>query len=254
MSKLVSVICPTYNCEPFVAETIKSVLSQSYLDLELIIVDDCSSDGTIEIVKDFAQKDKRIRFTMLKANMGAAVARNKAIAMSEGRYIAFLDSDDKWLPEKLERQLDFMQRRDAALSHTGYYWIDEETSERIKRIHVPEKVDYPSLLKQNVIGCLTAMYDTKKLGKVYMPDLRKRQDYALWLKILKLTPYAYGLDEPLAEYRLRSDRLRSGSISSNKLKASLYNWRLYREVENLPLHKALYYFGCYTFNSLKKYS
>jgi hypothetical protein len=110
-------------------------------------------------------------------------------------------------------------------------------------------VDYRELLKQNIIGCLTAIYDTEKVGKVYMPEIRKRQDFGLWLKILRRVPVAYGLDEPLAEYRVRS----SDSVSSNKLKASLYNWRLYREVEKLPLAKALYYFGWYTYRSLVKY-
>ena len=115
-------------------------------------------------------------------------------------------------------------------------------------INIPEKVDYSELLKQNIIGCLTAMYDTEKVGKIYMPNMRKRQDFGLWLKILKKVPYAYGIDEPLAYYRVRST-----SVSSNKIEASKYNWKLYREVEKLPLYKAIYYFGWYTYRSILKY-
>ena len=141
-----------------------------------------------------------------------------------------------------------MQVHDVALSYTGYYRIEEKSGEIIDQISVPKKVDYPELLKQNIIGCLTAIYDTQKIGKVYMPNIRRRQDFGLWLNILKKVPYAYGIDEPLAHYRVRS-----ASVSSNKILASTYNWKLYREVEILPIHKAIYYFGWYTYRSVLKY-
>ena len=214
----------------------------------MIIVDDCSTDDSVKRVEEMAADDERIRLIRLDKNSGPAVARNRGIEEAKGRYIAFLDSDDRWLPNKLQRQIDFMKEHDAALSYTGYWQIDELTGERRHRVHVPERIDYHELLKQNVIGCLTAMYDTRKVGKRYMPLIRKRQDFGLWLQILKRIPHAYGLDDALAEYRVRK-----GSISSNKIKSSLYNWKLYRHIEGLPVHRAIYYFGCYTFRSLKKY-
>ncbi len=245
---LVSVITPLYNCEPYAAETIASVLKQSYEEWEMIIVDDCSTDRSAEVVENIAAKEPRIRLLRLERNMGPAVARNRAIREARGRYIAFLDGDDIWSEKKLERQIAFMEERDVALSYTGYYRIDEISGETIDRIEVPETVDYKELLKQNIIGCLTAVYDTEKLGRVYMPEIRKRQDFGLWLAILKRIPYACGLNEPLAYYRIRS-----ASVSSNKILSSAYNWKLYREVEKLPWYKAVYYFGWYTYRSLRKY-
>ncbi len=244
----VSIITPLYNAESFIAETIRSVLSQTMDEWEMIVVDDCSTDRSAEVVREVAAGDRRIRLVRLEHNVGPAVARNRAIELAKGRYIAFLDGDDMWSERKLERQIAFMKDRDIALSYTDYYRIEERSGRRIDLIRAPEKVDYRELLKQNVIGCLTAVYDTEKLGKVYMPEILKRQDFALWLKILKRVPFAYGLNEPLACYRVRS-----ASVSSNKIRSSLYNWKLYREVEKLPWYEAAYYFGWYTFRSLRKY-
>src|SRR5690606_21911418 len=170
--------------------------------------------------------------------------RNAGIKAAQGRYIAFLDSDDVWLPTKLEKQLEFMRRGDIAFSYCAYEKIDEE-GEVFGRVGVPRKVSYRGLLKVCVIGCLTAMYDTQKLGKVYMPLIRRRQDLGLWLRILKKIDYAYGLQEILAQYRVRND-----SISANKMVAARYTWKLYREHERLPLLKAVYYFSFYAVNGL----
>jgi len=248
MKELASIIMPNYNSAPFIQESIVSILSQDYENWELIIVDDYSSDDSLKIIEVLMADNKRIKLIQLAQNGGPAVARNRAIEEANGRYIAFLDSDDLWHPEKLSKQISFMQKHDVALSYTGYYRIEEKSGEIIDQIHVPKKVDYNELLKQNIIGCLTAMYDTQKIGKVYMPEILKRQDFGLWLSILKLVPYAYGLDEPLAYYRVRTT-----SVSSNKMLASKYNWKLYREVEKLPLYKAIYYFGWYTYRSILKY-
>jgi glycosyltransferase involved in cell wall biosynthesis len=248
MNELVSIIMPNYNSARFVEETIVSVFAQTYENWELILVDDCSSDDSITIIESLMAEDKRIKLIKLAENSGPAIARNRGIEEAKGRYIAFLDSDDTWHPEKLSKQISFMQEHDIALCYTGYYRIEEQSGKIIDQINVPQKVDYNELLKQNIIGCLTAMYDTQKLGKVYMPDILKRQDFALWLTILKKIPYAYGLDEPLAHYRVRT-----ASVSSNKILASKYNWKLYREVEKLPLHKAIYCFGWYTYKSILKY-
>ncbi len=245
---MVSVITPLYNAEKFIIETISSVQAQSYNDWEMIIRDDLSSDMSAELVERISGGDQRVQLIRQKHNAGPASARNAGIKVARGRYIAFLDSDDIWMPEKLERQLAFMSRNDLALSYTAYQTIDEESGAVTGTVQALGKVDYRELLKQNVIGCLTAIYDTQKLGKVYMPDILKRQDFALWLDILKRTPYAMGLNEALAYYRQRSD-----SLSSSKLQASLYNWKMYREVEKLPLHKAIYYFSWYTYRILNKY-
>lgn len=247
-SATVSVIMPSYNAEKFIKESIESVLQQSYVDWELIIVDDQSTDNTVKIIDIYKQRDERIKYIVLEQNSGPAVARNRAIEEAQGRYIAFLDADDLWMPQKLEKQIAFMQRENIALSYTGYYRFEQSIDQIKDEIIVPLKVDYPELLKQNIIGCLTAVYDTKILGKVYMPLIRKRQDFGLWLKILREVPYACGLNEPLAYYRMHHD-----SISSNKIISSQYNWKLYREVEKLPWYKALYYFAWYTYRSLLKY-
>lgn len=234
---LVSIITPSYNAEKYLARTIESVLGQTFQDWEMIIVDDQSPDNANQLIEQYCQQDSRIKLLHLEKNSGAAVARNTAIKAAQGRYIAFLDSDDQWLPMKLEKQIFFMQKRNLAFSYTAYEKLNE-LGGFAGKVSVPEKVGYTDILKTNHIGCLTAIYDTKQLGKVYMPLIRKRQDLGLWLKILKHTPYAYGLNEVLAQYQLRSD-----SISANKRVAAQYTWRLYREVEKLNLAKAMYYFS-----------
>lgn len=236
---MISIITPSYNSSTFISKTIQSVLKQSYSDWEMIIVDDCSSDNSVEVVQLFVEKDPRISLIKLIENSGPAIARNKAIEVAQGRYIAFLDSDDLWLPNKLEKQLSFMQENDHPFSYTAYDKID--ASGRVfGHIGVPGCVCYSDLLKMNSIGCLTAVYDTEYFGKVAMPLIRKRQDLGLWLKLLKKTDYAYGLNETLAQYRVHSD-----SISANKINAAKYTWQLYREVESLNFIKASYYFSYY---------
>lgn len=240
----VSIITPLYNCSDFLEQTIKSVLAQTYENWEMIMVDDCSTDNSLEIAKEYASKDRRIKIIELTENSGAAVARNTAIEAATGRFIAFLDSDDIWLPEKLEKQVMFMQNNNIAFSYTAYEKMTEDGIVFGKN-YIPKKVNYKTLLKTNIIGCLTAMYDTHKLGKVYMPLIRKRQDFGLWLRILKKEPYAFGIQEILGQYRLRS-----GSISSNKRSAAKFTWRLYRVVEKLNLLQASYYFVHYAINGV----
>lgn len=241
---LISIITPSYNSSEYISNTIKSVLFQTYQNWELIIIDDCSQDSSLEVISQWYAKDKRIQVIALTKNSGAAVARNKGIEAAKGRFIAFLDSDDKWLPNKLEKQLKFMQDNDCAFSYTAYNKATPD-GKILGEMGVPSKLQYSDLLKKCEIGCLTAMYDTSKLGKVYMPLIRKRQDLGLWLKILKSTKYAYGLNEVLASYTVRND-----SISSNKLQVASYTWQLYRNIENLPLPKTLYYFSHYAINGV----
>ena len=247
MTELVSIITPTYNSEEYMGHTIESVQAQTYEAWELIVVDDGSSDGTCQLVADAAVADSRIKFFKSEENKGAAAARNKAIQESSGRYIAFLDSDDLWREDKLARQLAFMAERRAVLSYTAYEKIDERGARQGRVISVPDKIDYRGLLRASIIGCLTAVYDTKELGKVYMPEIRRRQDYGLWLKILRQGEMAHGLNVPLAFLRKRNE-----SLSSNKLLSAYYVWKLFREVEGLRMIPSMYYFANYAARALRK--
>lgn len=241
---LVSVITPLYNAEAYIEKTILSILNQKYINWELLIIDDCSKDQSVTVVKKFVELDSRVKLIQLENNSGAAVARNKGIEYATGRFIAFLDSDDTWHPEKLNHQIDFMLKNNYAFTYTAYHKLDEN-SNYLSMVNIPEKTNYNELLKTCVIGCLTAIYDTNQLGKVTFPLIRKRQDFALWLKILKKVPFAYGLNEDLASYTIRSD-----SISANKFKAAQYNWYLYRNIEHLSVFKSVYYFSHYVIKGI----
>lgn len=235
-----SVVMPCYNAKNYIGKSIESVLAQTFSSWELIIVDDGSSDGSAEYIKKkFVDRDSRIKLECFDRNLGAAEARNRAIELASGRFIAFLDSDDLWTSDKLKAQLDFMVTHRYAFSYTGYCRVDKYGS-FLNDVGVPDSIEYRELLKANVIGCLTAIYDTEELGKVYMPLIRKRQDFGLWLRLLRLTPRAYGLNRNLAYYTVRDD-----SISSNKNDAAQYTWKLYRDVEQLSLPKSIYYFAHY---------
>ena len=246
--ELVSIITPVYNSEKYITETIESVLSQTYNNWEMIIVDDCSTDNSQSVVKGYRKHDNRIYIYELSENRGQAYARNYAIEKANGRYIAFLDSDDLWLPDKLEKQIRFIQEKDAVLSYTAYKKMYEDGNIiESTQINVPEKVTYNDLLSSCVIGCLTAIYDCQKIGKMYMPNISTQEDYALWLKILKKGFIAYGLNEPLAVYRVRYN-----SISSNKVKTAKNQWYVYRNCENLSLIKSAYHFLHYAYYGFKK--
>lgn len=208
------------------------------------MVDDCSKDNSLEIAQRYAAQDNRIKVLQLEQNSGAAVARNTAIEAAVGRFIAFLDSDDLWHPEKLEMQLGFMLSKEIAFSYTAYEKIDE-LGNVFQQIPMPFKVNYKKLLKTNIIGCLTAVYDTDRVGKVYMPMNTKREDFATWLYILKKAEYAYGMPEVLAQYRVYNRQ-----SSGNKIKMAKENWRLYRDVEKLNIFKASYYFTHYAVNGV----
>jgi len=246
MSKI-SIITPTFNCETYIEETIHSVQSQSYNNWEMILVDDCSSDQTVNIIKSLAQKDSRVKLIQLEQNSGAAIARNTAIKYATGRYIAFLDADDLWKSQKLEKQISFMHRYQYAFSYSYYDLISENGEPLNKTIYAPKKLTYQTLLYNNAIGCLTAIYDTQILGKVYMPNIRKRQDYGLWLKLLRKIPAAYCLPESLALYRVRKN-----SISRNKLGLLRYNYQLFREYEKLSIPRSFYLVTCNILTKISK--
>ncbi|WP_286711473.1 MULTISPECIES: glycosyltransferase family 2 protein [Sphingomonas] len=230
---------PSHNSASFIDDTIRSVIAQTYPHWELIVVDDCSRDDTLSITRALAAQEPRIRSIALQENGGAAVARNTAIEAAQGRWIAFLDSDDLWTPDKLEKQIAFMEATGSAFSYASYERITEAGT-FISTVHVSSKVSYHQLLKNNIIACLTAVYDTKQLGKVFMPMIRKGQDYGLWLILLKRTGQAHGIDKVLGRYRVREF-----SISSNKLESSTWVWKIYREVMHLNLPTTLYYFSWY---------
>lgn len=220
-ASLVSIITPTYNSQGHIGKTIESIKTQSYTNWELVITDDCSTDATVDIINSFQEKDSRIKLHKLQKNQGAGVARNNSIKNATGRYIAFCDSDDQWKPKKLEKQIGFMMNNQLAFSCTSYEVIDE-TGKTIRIEKLPKLLTYKIMLRNNYVGCLTAIYDTSLLGKQYMPTIRKRQDWVLWLRILQKIGQTQVLDENLATYLDRSS-----SISSNKLRLIKYNWMVY---------------------------
>ena len=233
---LVSVITPTYNCGKFIADTIRSVQAQTYPNWEMIIMDDCSTDDTRDIVGALSGQDSRIKYHCLPANAGAAVARTEAMRLAEGQWMAFLDSDDLWHPEKLQRQLDFMKENGCVFSCTAYEQIDETGKPLGKIVRTVPKPASNRLLLDCPVGNSTVMYSVEKMGKFEVPNIRKRNDDALWLQMLKKEPYIWGLPEVLMQYRLRS-----GSISRNKLKVIKYHWVLYRRIEHLSLPRSLFH-------------
>lgn len=236
MDKLVSIITPTYNCGKFIARTIDSVLAQTYINWEMLIVDDCSQDDTKEVVKGYMEKDSRIRYECLESNSGAAVARTRAMELAEGQYMAFLDSDDIWKPEKLEKQLRFMEDNNINFSCTEYEQIDEDDNKLGKVIKVVKKTDYNRLLLDCPVGNSTVVYNVEKMGKFEVPNIRKRNDDALWLQMLKREKYIIGMPEVLMEYRIRQN-----SISSNKFNLIKYHWKLYREIEHLSVFRSAFH-------------
>lgn len=231
---LVSIITPTYNCAKFIGATIESVLNQTYQNFEMIIVDDASKDNTEEVVKSF--KDKRIKYIRLSKNSGPAVARNRAMEEAKGKYMAFLDSDDLWKREKLEKQINFIKKNKYKIICSDYEQIDEEGNKLNKIIPCKKKVNYNGILLSCPVGNSTVFYDVSKLGKFKVPNIRKRNDDALWLQILKKEEYMYGQKEVLMEYRIRQN-----SVSSNKLSLIKYHWQLYREIEHLSVIRSVFH-------------
>ena len=243
----ISIITPSYNSIKFIEETILSVLAQTYQDWEMIIVNDVSTDGSEKFIEEYVKKDSRIKLIKLSKNSGAAKARNRAIEEATGRYIAFLDSDDTWLPNKLEKQVTLMQEYNLALTYSAYHTMDE-TSKYINTRKVKDEITYKDMLKSNHIGNLTGMYDVEFFGKVFMESVG-HEDYVLWLSLLKKVGSTKGVTEPLGNYRILSN-----SLSSNKVKVLKWQWHIYRKVEKLNLFESSYYFMWYVFYALKKRS
>ncbi|MBT0095461.1 MULTISPECIES: glycosyltransferase family 2 protein [Vibrio] len=242
---LVSIIMPSYNSDGTILESIQSVLSQTYKNWELIIVDDRSTDNTWQVIQTYADKYDNIRVYQNKENLGAGASRNFAIKKARGRFIAFLDSDDLWTEDKLAEQIPFMLENNYPLTYTHYSRFTSE--EELSVVTAPEYTTYKKLMYSNVIGCLTAVYDTQALGKRYMPLIRKRQDMGLWLDILKDTPKAYCLPKPLAKYRMDS------GMTANKFSVLSYQWKFYRDVVGLSLPRSLFTFSVYAVKGTMKH-
>jgi teichuronic acid biosynthesis glycosyltransferase TuaG len=235
----ISIIMPAYNSSRTIVESIDSVLAQTFNSWELLITDDCSTDSTMEIVERKIQGDPRIKLFRLEQNSGAGAARNHSIKEAKGNYIAFLDADDLWVPTKLQIQLDYMQSHSYDFTFSAYQTISAE-GELGKVYNPPAVATRERLLYSNVIGCLTAMYNAKTLGKRYMSTIRKRQDFHLWLEILQVCKEAYCIPEVLAYYRIGNS-----SLSSNKFKVLSYQWELYRSVLGLGVLRSTWYFIWY---------
>lgn len=229
---LVSIVTPSFNASAYIKDTIEAIRSQSYQNWELLITDDCSTDDSVDIIEEYVTQDARIKFLKMEINSGAGKCRNKSIEAAKGRYIAFCDSDDVWMPNKLEKQLAFMEEKDCALVYSSYMQMDEQ--QHVYGVVICKKEEtLKSMIKDCGIGCLTAMYDTVKVGKVYMSALRKRQDWGLWLTLLMKCGVAYGVKEPLAYYRVRRE-----SISANKWALVKHNISVYRQILNYSTIRA----------------
>lgn len=229
---LVSIITPSYNASAYIKDTIEAIRTQSYQNWELLVTDDCSTDDSVNIIEEYVAQDARIKLLKMEVNSGAGKCRNKSIEAAKGRYIAFCDSDDVWMPNKLEKQLAFMEEKNCALVYSSYMQMDEQRHVYGAVICKKEET-LKSMIKDSGIGCLTAMYDTVKVGKVYMSALRKRQDWGLWLTILMKCGVAYGIKEPLAYYRVRRE-----SISANKWALVEHNINVYRQILNYSTIRA----------------
>jgi len=241
MEPLVSIITPSYNAEKYISQTLSSICNQSYLNWELIVFDDGSSDRTIQIITKFIEKDSRIQLFKNETNQGAAISRNKATEKAKGKYIAFLDADDLWHETKLSKQVLFMEKNNILVSYTAYVHIDESGILCNKRIQAMPTLSYNKQRKNNYIGNLTGMYNAEELGKIYVPNIRKRQDWALWLEAIKRSKKpAKSISEDLAYYRVHNQ-----GISANKTALLKYNYLFYREYLKYSTLKSIVWTGIF---------
>jgi teichuronic acid biosynthesis glycosyltransferase TuaG len=246
-NNLVSIITPSYNSKRFIKDTIDSVLAQTYENWEMIIVDDNSEDNSVEYIKELIKDNAKIKLISLEKNVGAAEARNIALAEAQGRYVAFLDSDDIWLPRKLEKQIDFMQMNGYSFTFSSYTTFSEDGQVELKTIEAPMELDYIVYCKNTIIGCLTVILDKEQIEDFKMPNIRSSHDMALWLQIMKKGITAYGLNEVLAKYRIVST-----SNTSKKYKAVQDVWQVYRKIEKINIFFSGWYFINYLYNAIKK--
>jgi len=245
-SALVSIITPCYNAEAYIEETIKSVLAQTYENWELIIIEDASIDKSCEIIQRYVQQDSRIQLINNGENIGVVQSRNKGLEVSNGEYIAFLDSDDVWLENKLMSQLNIMQKENVYLCYSAYDTIDSKGN-ILSKFKVKEQVNYKDMLKTSSMGTLTTMYNAKVLGKYYFENIG-HEDYVMKLQILKKIPYAKGVTQSLAKYRIHTQ-----SLSANKFQTAMWQWHIYRRIEKLSFFQSVYYFVLYAYYGILKH-
>ncbi len=248
MSALVSIITPTFNSANFIAATIKSTQNQTYKNWEMIIVDDGSTDNTEEIILSLIEKDTRIQFYKLNQNSGPAVARNTGIERANGKYLTFIDADDIWFSGFIENSIKTIEETKIPFVFSSYKRANENLEFVYSDFIVPNKVTYFDTLKSNSVSCLTAFIDMEVLGKKFMPLIRKRQDMGLWLQYLKEIPFAYGIQETQAIYRIREN-----SLSRKKLDLIKYQWQFYRAIEKLTIFQSIYYLLHWMYSGFMKY-
>jgi teichuronic acid biosynthesis glycosyltransferase TuaG len=245
---LVSIITPCYNSEKYIQETYNSINNQSYSNWEWIVINDNSDDMSLDLLLKISNYDKRVIILNNSFNCGSAFSRNRGIEIAKGSFLTFIDSDDIWLPNFIEKVLYYMINNDFDFVFTSYERRDETLDLNYGIFNVPNKVSFDDLLKSCPISCLTACINLNKLPKLFMPNYKSRQDYALWLNYLKHTPHAYGLNESLAIYRIRRN-----SLSRNKFKSAIYQFLIYYDFLNFNIIKSLYFFIHWFFNGIFKY-
>lgn len=233
---LVSIITPVYKCEDYIARTLNSVLAQTYPEWEMLLVDDCSPDGSADIIRSYVEKDPRFKYIKLENNSGAAIARNVGLECAKGRYIAYLDADDIWLPKKLERQIHFMEEHDVQFSCCDYEKIEADDTPLNKVVHMPKTITYNQLLSNTIIQTVGVIVDLEKVDRklLVMPNVSRGQDSATWLQMLRNGVKFIGQNEVLAQYRRVPQ-----SLSANKFSAMKRTWYLYRGVEHLSIPKSI---------------
>ncbi|MCF0141662.1 MAG: glycosyltransferase family 2 protein [Mogibacterium sp.] len=246
-NKLVSIITPAYNAHGYIEAAIESVIAQTYQNWEMLVANDCSNDDTAQIVEKYASEDSRIKLLNLPQNGGVAKARNYAIERAEGAYIAFLDADDMWLPDKLEKQIEFMEEKNAAFSFTSYEIIDEKGEKTGKYVSSKKTMRANEILRNTLIGCLTVVVNREQVGDFRMPLISHAEDSMAWHEILKRGYVAYGLPEILAQYRVTNS-----SLTSSKKKVAKLHWKNYRSYCGFGLVKSGLYFTSYAFHAATK--
>lgn len=242
---LVSIITPAYNAEKTISETINSVLKQSYENWEMIIIDDASKDSTVSVVEGYT--DPRIKLIKSKENMGPAMAWNQGFKIMKGRYLAFVDADDVWEPDKLKDQISFMMDNQYSFTFTAYDWIDENSKPLNKVVHARKKHTYKSCLKDTDMGNSTVILDRSVIEIPQLPNVRYNNDGTLRFPIMKSGHNAYGIDKVYTHYRIMTN-----SVSRNKIKAAKNLWRIYADVLKIPIIPRCYYFAWYAFNAIKR--
>lgn len=245
---IVSIIIPVYGCEAYLRETLDSVIAQTFTEWEAILINDCSPDNSLVIANEYAERDPRFRVYSHEKNQGAHIARNTALEYVRGRYISYLDSDDIWMPQKLQIQLDFMQKNGVYACITSYQTVEEDGTYR-NTVTVPERTGYKQMLGNTLTCTHTAVFDTEKIDKnlLIMPTIGAAEDLATWLTVMKAGFDFFGLPDVMAKYRKHG-----GSRSSNKIRAMKNTWNIYRNIEHLNIFQSAYYFVGYAFHAVMK--